>query len=328
MVALFAALIILYVDRKITRSSLMFGCILILTVDLYLMDSKLITPQPKGPPPQELQADQTIRAIKAESDTTVFRVLPLAGLDQANLMMYHQIQSVEGYSPAKLKIYQDMRDSCFARSNMRVFDMLNVKYLVGQQRAKDGTAQTVAQLNPNMLPRAWFVDTAVVSSSKAETFARLNSPSWNPRTTAIIEHPLTEKISRPDSASVVLATYRSRDIVLKTYAGTTALLVLSEIYYPSGWAATIDGRETEILKTNYVLRSVVVPAGEHTIEFTFNPPMYQLGYTLSEAGWGLAAVVLLIGLFGQPWLRRRIGLGASQKAAEAGPAPEPPPAAG
>ena len=234
-----------------------------------------------------------------------------------NTFAYHGLQSIGGYSPAKLKIYQDMRDSCFARNNANAFNMLNVKYIVGQQKAQDGSVQTVARVNPTMLPRAWFVDTTVVTSSKAETFAYLNSPTWNPRSTAILEHALPAKISRSDDAVVEVTSYRSRDIVLKTISSAAALLVLSEVYYPAGWEAYIDGNTTEIYKTNYILRSVVVPAGTHTVEFKFDPPMYQLGYTFSRIGWGIALLVILVGVLQQPPVRRRLGFG---KKADAPPA--------
>jgi hypothetical protein len=321
MVAAFFGLIAAFINRKIAATTLAFGCIILLALDLYLIDAHFVHPQPQTPPHQESMADPTIQALKAESDTTVFRVLPLGGLDQAsasaNTMMYNNIQSVEGYSPAKLKIYQDMRDSCFPRNNMNVYNMLNVKYLVAQQQGQDGSVHTIAQPNPNMLPRAWFVDTAVVSASKAQTFGYLNSPAWNPKSTAILEQALPEKVSSPGASSVSISSYHSRDMEFKTTSAAAGLLVVSEIYYPAGWKAFVDGKETEIYKTNYILRSVIVPAGQHTVEFKFDPPMYQLGYTLSQSGWGIAVIVILWGLSKNPWVRQRIGLGKKAESAEA-----------
>jgi uncharacterized membrane protein YfhO len=62
------------------------------------------------------------------------------------------------------------------------------------------------------------------------------------------------------------------------------LLVLSEIYYPAGWNAHVDGTPAEIHRTNYILRSVVVPSGSHEVVFKFEPTFYDIGYTLSNAG--------------------------------------------
>ncbi|MEK9137903.1 MAG: YfhO family protein, partial [Bacteroidota bacterium] len=90
-----------------------------------------------------------------------------------------------------------------------------------------------------------------------------------------------------------------------------------EIYYPAGWRAYIDGNEAEIFKTNYVLRSVVVPAGPHEVTFTFDPPMYNAGWNLSHAAWAVAALCILIGLWKLPALRARFG---GKKAEQAAPA--------
>jgi hypothetical protein len=300
--------VIAFLKRKI--SPVMLGGVLvaILIIDLTLLDVKYIDPKPSTAIQERFVIDPAIEQIRAENDTSAFRVFPVGRFDEENLMMYHLIQSVEGYSPAKLKIYQDVRDSCFARGNRNVLNMLNVKYFVGEQQAQDGSAKTFVQLNPDFLPRAWFVDSVVVSGSKAETFSILNSPLWNPRTTAVLEKNLSQKITKPDSSSAILAAYRSREIKLRTYCSAPSLLVVSEIYYPAGWKAYVDGAETEILKTNYILRSVVVPAGTHELVFRFDPPAYQLGFTLSQSAWGVTALLALFGLAQQPWVRNKLGL--------------------
>jgi uncharacterized membrane protein YfhO len=82
--------------------------------------------------------------------------------------------------------------------------------------------------------------------------------------------------------------------------------VLSEIYYPAGWKAFIDGSETEIYKTNYVLRSVIVPEGKHKVEYRFEPRMYDLGYTITKIGWGVCGVILIVGIIQIPGLRSRL----------------------
>ena len=81
---------------------------------------------------------------------------------------------------------------------------------------------------------------------------------------------------------------------------------MSEIYYPAGWKAYVDGDETEILRTNSILRSVVVPAGNHEVVFKFDPPLYRIGWVLSNAAWGAAAICILVGLWQIPSVRRRL----------------------
>lgn len=162
--------------------------------------------------------------------------------------------------------------------------------------------------NPDFFPRAWFVDAAVVASSKSDVFRRLNDPSWNPRTTAVLEKELSQQVTRSDSTVATTVKFGAHEISVQTYTSGTSLLVLSEVYYPAGWKAYIDGTETEIYKTNYVLRSVVVPGGTHTIEFRFAPATLEAGYTISQIGWGVSFLLILVGGLQFPSVRAKLGM--------------------
>jgi uncharacterized membrane protein YfhO len=100
--------------------------------------------------------------------------------------------------------------------------------------------------------------------------------------------------------------YKSREIRLQAVTSSPALLVVSEVYYPAGWKAFVDGKETAIYRTNSILRSIVVPAGTHEIVFRFDPVMYEVGWDVTHAGWAVAAVCILIGLWRVPELRERL----------------------
>jgi uncharacterized membrane protein YfhO len=78
------------------------------------------------------------------------------------------------------------------------------------------------------------------------------------------------------------------------------------VYYPAGWKAFIDGQETDILRTNYILRSVVVPAGSHEVVFSFDPPLYRIGWIISNAAWVIAGLCILAGLWKLPAVRSRL----------------------
>jgi len=97
-------------------------------------------------------------------------------------------------------------------------------------------------------------------------------------------------------------------MILKTYTNSTALLVVSEIYYPAAWKAYIDNSETEIYKTNYILRSVVVPAGSHTVEFRFDSSRYDIGLSITNISWLVSALIILIGLLQVPSVRQKLGI--------------------
>jgi uncharacterized membrane protein YfhO len=239
-----------------------------------------------------------------------------------NTYMYHTIESIGGYSPAKIKIYQEMIDSCLYRGpdpafplNINIINMLNTKYLIAQFNLPDDRFQLMAvdqkkqiaiYLNPAYQPRAFFVNDVFIAQNKTEVFNKLNSATFNSRTTAILEKQPGITPVNSDSVSVNIKSYKTNHIELATYNDKNSLLVLSEVYYPAGWKAYIDRVETEIFKTNYILRSVVLPAGAHTVEFKFDPPIYHIGFTVSHVAWGVTILLILVGLVRVPAIKKLI----------------------
>jgi hypothetical protein len=314
----------LYLSKKIQQglfSNLVIG---ILLIDLFIMDAKFITPQAGTAVEESFRPTATIGFLKQQPG--LFRVFPMGQrLFMDNTFAYHGLQSIGGYSPAKLKIYQTMIDSCLYEGadpgfplNMSIVDMLNVRYLIVQGQLPvnrfelvhtDEAERTLSYKNPYALPRAFFVGSVVVAQNQHEVFSTMNSQSFDPSKTAVLEVPLPLKIVSPDSSNAEILEYKSRGITIRAYTSSPALLVLSEVYYPAGWKAFIDGKETEIFKTNYILRSVSVPAGQHDIVFTFDPPLYTLGWVLSNSAWGVVGLCVIAGLWRAPgvcrWLAAR-----------------------
>ncbi|MDI6765225.1 MAG: YfhO family protein [Bacteroidota bacterium] len=313
--------IIMYIKRKMNFTTLTLGFLVVLIIDLFILDMKFIDPKPRSLFEERFHPDATVKFFK--TDTTLFRVFPIGqDLFQDNTYMYHQVASIGGYSPAKLKIYQELLESSLYSGsdpqfplNMNVVNMLNAKYLVAQGKLPEerftlvyaDQAKGIATfLNPDHLPRAWFVDTAIIAHSKTETFSYMNLPSWNPRVTAILEKSPITKFTKSVSANVVIAKHESGKIVLSTFSSNTSLLVLSEVYYPAGWKAFVDGQETEIYKTNYVLRSIVVPAGSHNVEFRFQSSTYEMGLNITNGAWIITAILIIIGMIQIPSVRQKL----------------------
>jgi hypothetical protein len=175
----------------------------------------------------------------------------------------------------------------------------------------DGGQRSVTYENPAALPRATLVGHVITATSDREVFNLLNSSSFNPLTTAVVQGAAPTGIAPPGAGDGVRVTkYGAHQIVLESRASAPALLVLSEIYYPAGWKATVDGAEAEILRTNSVLRSIRVPAGTHTVEFTFAPPLYWAGLTITNVAWLAALVLVLVGFWRMPqvrdWIAQRL----------------------
>ena len=308
-----------FLERKLQGPSATGLLVAMLVVDLFIVDGRLISPEPSAAVDQAFQPDATVRYLKEQSG--LFRIFPLGNLFGDNTYAYHGLHSIGGYSPAKIKIYQTMLDSAMYRGsdprlplNMAVVNMLGVRYLLApgtlppgmfEEAHRDPSRGIVTYSNSAALPRAFLVDTAIVAASDAEVFRRMNDPRFDPARTAILHQELASEIAPPDSASSVhVVEYQSRSIALEVVVSRPALLVLSEVYYPAGWAAFVDGGETPIYRTNSVLRSVVVPPGLHSVVFRFDPALYHVGYSITVSAWIVAGLLVLVPL-GLRQLRRR-----------------------
>lgn len=227
----------------------------------------------------ETPADQVIKQDKS----TPFRVLNLQNpFNEARTSAFHH--SIGGYHGAKMRRYQDlithhlqhemndiMQAGNITASNANVLNMLNTRYLLAGQ-----TADAVIR-NPHHNGNAWFVQEVLVANNPDEEIQLLDS--INTKTQAVID---VSKFSKPEftydsSASIRLTEYAPNKLVYEATTATDGYAVFSEIYYPEGWKAFIDGQETSIDRVNYVLRAIKIPAGSHAIEFRFQPKSYSIG---------------------------------------------------
>ncbi len=311
-----------YLRKSISQSVFAALMVIVVVADLAIIDEHMINPQPRTSIDENFLPDDTITFLKSQPGQ--FRVMPIPVYGDEwndNTYAYHGLESVGGYSPAKLRIYQTMLDSCLLKSadpsfpyNMGVIDMLNARYFVVPGRLPEGrfvlahvdeAKRMLTYTNPGALPRTWFVDTVEIAKDDHDVFKALDAPTFDPRHLAVIQSPATPpSVERPDSAaSAFVSEHSSRRIVITATTARAALLVVSEIYYPAGWKAAIDGKDTEIYRTNSVLRSVVVPAGSHTVTMTFDPPMYRAGYLISNGAWIFCALCIIIGFLMDPKAR-------------------------
>lgn len=280
-----AVLLWLYINQKIKQSGIIIGvfaCIVLFDlwgVDRrYLNESNFITEKRIKLKPT--QTDQVLDQYAAQFKDEDYRVFDLSVNtfnDSYPSAFHHQIG---GYHAAKLRRYQDLIDFYLSRHiNTDVLNMLNARYVVvpGQN------GQPMVQRNPEALGNAWFVDTyQLVEDPNAEILALNN---FNPADTAIIDKRFAEMVQgknlERDSSSVIVMEhqkpYNPDYVVYKTKTSKDQLAVFSEVYYAPDWRAYIDGKPADYFRVNYILRAMVVPAGEHTIEFKCEAPkLYQL----------------------------------------------------
>lgn len=219
---------------------------------------------------------------------------------------YHQ--SVGGYHGAKLRRYQDvidryLRDEWNAiRQTLQSQDiatleqtlggatamnLLNTKYLIYNPDAEPIR-------NPYALGAAWYVSKVTSAATPDEAITAIGEIDITDE--AVIEHVDASVLQTSvDSTATITRTSYSPDEISYTATTTTPqVAIFSEIYYPAGWEATIDGQKAEILQADYILRALQIPAGTHEIRFTFHPRSYTTGKAVSSIA-SVATILLLIG---------------------------------
>ena len=163
-----------------------------------------------------------------------------------------------------------------------------MKYIISDSPIKDTVSFTevykgksIVYQNKFAMPRAFFTNEYKVETG-LNILQNIKEAKFNPYQLAFLEKDINQKIDKPDSTVFArISKFSIHNIEYDVNASGNNLLVLDEVYYPAGWKAFIDGKETEFYKTDYLLRSVVVPAGKHKVEFVFHPDTYYLGKSIS-----------------------------------------------
>ena len=282
-----------YFRGKIKTVVLLSGLLILSTYDLLAEGKKYLSED------SYIEADNSeVSFTPSDADNQIsadpeknFRVLDIASKDpfqSARASYFHN--SVGGYHPAKLALYNDIIEHQLSKGNQMVYNMLNTKYII--QKGQDG--KDVARLNSGAFGSCWLVSNVHFVQNADQEMAALDS--INLRDTAVVETLYKERISFmpvPDSsASIHLIENRLDTISYRFKSKTNQFAVFSEIYYDKGWNAYIDGKEAPYCKVDYVLRGMSIPAGDHTIEFRFRPKSYYLGNTISI--WATIFTFLLI----------------------------------
>jgi hypothetical protein len=164
-------------------------------------------------------------------------------------------------------------------------NMLNTKYVIFDPGSPP-------LINPNALGNAWFAGQAVIVENSNKEISAVKN--FDPSKEAIINKAFRDQFTRLsfpvlENEKIELVSYQPDELVYKSSAKEEKLAVFSEIYYPAGWKSFIDGKESKYFRTNYVLRGMILPPGDHEIRFVFKPSSYFTGNTIS-----LISSVLLI----------------------------------
>lgn len=296
-VAMGAALVWMFVQEKLKFGYFVAILGVLVLVDMLTIDKKFLNES-------NFVSEKTMKSyfakkpweeaiLEKEKGNLSYRVFnltdPQGPFNDARTSYY--FKSIGGYNAAKLRRYQDLIDAHISSeinpmyksivqqggrlyltpsdsSEYPVLNMMNMKYAVLNPE------NPVIVENPNAMGNAWFVDNVLVAQNPNEESDALNTIDLRNTLVTDVKYQEFVKNFRPhhDSTAKIQLTKYAPDYVEYDYnAAEDGMVVFSEIYYPYGWNAYIDGKPADHFRANYTLRAMGVPAGSHHIRFEFRP---------------------------------------------------------
>lgn len=307
----------LYDKLKMNMAILTLGLLILL--DLFTIDKRYLNAD-------QFERPRSINPSSADNvimkDKSVYRVLNLTTSpfnDNSPTSYFHK--SIGGYHGAKLERYQEFIDSALignidliyaASQNAKSVDdfqsvfksttglnMLNCKYLIGNP---DGLPLT----NTHILGNAWFAEKPVFVENANQEISMLKK--FDPEKEVLIDKKFSGQVAAAsyplsENDTIALTSYLPNELKYKYSAQAEKLAVFSEIYYPAGWKCFIDGKESTHFRTNYILRGMILPAGQHEVRFSFAPSSYITGNKVSMAS-SIILFLLIAGYFASSYMKR------------------------
>ena len=314
----FMVMIWFWIKRKVSKRVIVSIIVASAILDIGIVNHKIIQPSRASGRGSQLiskrvmdrffQVDEIVQFLLA--DKSIYRIYPVGGLFGESRFAAFGLESIGGYHPAKLKIYNTFLAKTGNAAAIPVLRMMNVKYLISPQKinhpelslVKSGAIKStrgdlpieVYEVN-NTLPRAWFVNKTEIVSEE-DVWNKIIQPDFDPHKIAYVPNEVS--VSSEGQVSITHFKKSIHRITMSTESDGNHLLVLSEVYYPLRWKAKIDGEETQTHIVNGILRGVVVPTGKHTIEFIYDKSAFNKGLTISFVSFVLALGFIGLGYFG------------------------------
>ena len=303
-IALAAVLLLLFATGKVKRGVLAAVLGVLVVADLWPVDQRYFNDDYFKSPSQSRQSYEMkpYEQLLLQDTDPHFRILDLTTAPFNDARPSYYLKSIGGYHAAKLRRYQDLIDSYLSQGDIAVMGMLNTKYIIDPEG--------IPQVNGMALGNAWFVDSLLVGETPNEEMALLGKIDL--ATKAVVGRDFADAAGSlnpgiaPD-AEVHLTSYLPRKIDYSCTSSEPGTIVFSEIYYPHGWKASVDGEPADHFRANYTLRAMSVPAGEHTISFVFDPDSVRKGDAIATACillmYALTLAIIIFGII--RWRRSR-----------------------
>ena len=275
----------------------------------YLNSEHFTTPKDFNKPFAERQVDKMI----CEDTDPSYRVLDLSVNVFNSSVPSYRHKSIGGYSPAKLQRYQDLIDKYLNKEINGIYDALNsAGTLSDVEEYVEANTPILSALNTRYvvlagdyppvvnlgaIGNAWFVDSLVRVQTPSEEIESIGNIDLG--CTAVMAADMPEGLDpgKPgENDAIELTDYTPNELRYRYSAETPRLAIFSEIYYPDGWKASVDGEEIDVLRADWTLRAALLPAGEHTLVMRFAPQSYKTGASVSRASSITLLLLVLLSL--------------------------------
>ena len=317
-IAIGAVMLWLFLEKKFKAQWLVAGIIVLCLVDMwgvnkrYLNDSDFIKKTDQQQMFSKTAADDYI----LQDTTKYYRVLNMATSTFNDGVTPYWHNTIGGYHAAKLRRYQDLIDVHISGEMMalqqdifstqgqldsvdangfKVLNMLNAKWVI--MPAQDGSTLPVE--NPHAMGNAWFVDRISFVDNADEEIAALTNIDLNSEAVANKEFESVLEgfdlgVTGTGQSTIKLVDYDSDYLIYEVDAKKDELAIFSDVYYPKGWQVSIDGAPAEMIRANYILRALAIPAGTHKVEFRFEPQSIK---TTDGIAYAALLIMLLTSIY-------------------------------
>lgn len=273
--------IFLYLRKAVANSAVFVSMLtVVMLIDLFSVGKRYVNSENfTRPALEETTFNKTAADEAILKDKSNYRVYDIAGFSSARSSYFHK--TIGGYHAAKLTRYNDLISNQISKGNMAVINMLNAKYFLSGDQY---------QLNPDALGNAWFVSRMDYVPNADAEMAALDSLNTAIAAVADAKFKATLGNAFPiqPGDTIYETSYAPNHLTYKAKSAKGGIAVFSEIYFPWGWNVTIDGKPATLGRANYVLRALRIPAGEHTIDFRFDPKSIKVTNSIS-----ITAVVII-----------------------------------
>ncbi|WP_318640686.1 YfhO family protein [Flavobacterium ardleyense] len=273
-----------------TTAVILVGVFMI--ADLFFVDKKYVDSSSFVAARQVEEPFQPTAAdLEILKDTSHYRVFEVQGRLKARTSYFHK--SLSGYSAVRPRRIEQLFDYQIAKNNFEILNMLNTKYVI----QVDEKGQEFPAVNPDANGNAWFVskvNKVTTADQEMKALDEFNSLEEAIVNTSEFPSLKSSNFSKDSLAKIELQVYKPNYLKYTSNNANNGLAVFSEIYYPQGWQARIDGKEVDHIRVDYTLRALEIPKGNHTIEFSFEPQVVKTGSMISLVS-SLGILLLIVG---------------------------------